>query len=142
MKLKRTYNIIRKKIRIELEACDFTDEENKAMDMLDEPIVDFQKTYPGGFTVSIANRKIRTQFKKVIINIDGIDDIEKANEAGVAFLDDIEEYMRLKMETLMDFYTQQIFPDKNAEVTICNYIVAGKKDPLPRPCHNPRYYYD
>ena len=42
----------------------------------------------------------------------------------------------------MDFYTQQIFPDKNAEVTICNYIVAGKKDPLPRPCHNPRYYYD
>ena len=91
MKLKRTYNIIRKKIRIELEACDFTDEENKAMDMLDEPIVDFQKTYPGGFTVSIANRKIRTQFKKVIINIDGIDDIEKANEAGVAFLDDIEE---------------------------------------------------
>lgn len=119
MKLNYDYCVRKRKITIELETADFTPKEMKALDMLGEPVISFQKTYPGDFTISI-NKKLRTEFK-VRIRIDGTDNIEAANEAGQKFLTDIKELLETEMEKLMDSYEYQIFPPMHGSLHISEY---------------------
>lgn len=119
MKLNYNYEVKKRKITIELTTSDFTDQETRALNMLGEPLIAFQKTYPGDFTVSLS-KKIRSEFK-VRVRIDGTDDIVRANEAGNAFLEDIKEELRLSMENLMEAYFDQEFPPKKGSDVICDY---------------------
>lgn len=119
MRLNHTYTVKKRKITIELSTDGFTSAETKALDMMGEPLIQFQKTYPGDITISLV-KKIRSEFK-VRIKIDGTNDIELANEAGNAFLEDIKEVLRNTMEELMESYEDQIFPPKQGSETICNY---------------------
>ena len=119
MKLKYGYEVKKRKISIELETADFTPKENTAISMLGEPVVSFQKTYPGGYTISLS-KKIQSQFKTKIV-IDGTSDVEKANEAGQQFLEDIAETLENTMEKLMESYEDQIFPPKQGAIQISDY---------------------
>lgn len=116
MKLKYNYFIKKKKITIELETTDFTSKESTAISMLGDPVVSFQKTYPGGYTISL-NKKIQSQFKTKVV-IDGTSDVEKANEAGVQFLEDITEALENTMEKLMESYEDQVFPPQCGMIQI------------------------
>ena len=127
MKLKYNYNVNKRKIVIELSTEDFTATESKALNMLGEPVVNFQKTYPGGFTLSLS-KKISAQVAHVRIVIDGTDNIEKANEAGLAFIEDIKEVLIEEMDKLMDVFVAQHFPDKE-EIVISNYVINEAKKP-------------
>ena len=62
MQLKYTKSIKKRVISIELETTGFTTNETKALDLFGEPEVVLEKTYAGGFPISI-NKKIRTGFK-------------------------------------------------------------------------------
>ena len=119
MKLKSTYNIRKRKICIELETTDFTEKESLALNMLGEPVVIFQKTYPGDFTISLS-KKIRSEFK-VVIRIDGTENVEAANLAAQQFMVDIKEKLVDIMEKLMDSYADQTFPPKEELIPICEY---------------------
>lgn len=116
MQLKYDYSVKRRKILIELETSDFTVKECKALDMLGEPVVEFQKTYNGRYTIAIS-KKLRSEFK-VRVRIDGTDDIDSANDAGQQFLRDITQYLRDLMEKLMDDYEDQIFPPAHGMIKI------------------------
>ena len=54
MKLKYDYTVKKRKITIELETVDFTPKEIRALDMLGEPVISFQKTYPGGYSIALS----------------------------------------------------------------------------------------
>ncbi len=119
MKLKYDYVVKKRKITIELETVDFTAKEIRALDMLGEPVISFQKTYPGGFTISLS-KKLRSEFK-ARIRIDGTNDVEAANNAGQKFLTDIKEHLELEMEKLMDSYEDQVFPPMHGKLDISEY---------------------
>ncbi len=119
MKLKYDYSVKKRKILIELETCEFTPKELKAIDMLGEPVVKIQKTYPGGFTISLA-KKLKSEFK-ARVRIDGTQDIEAANDAGQRFLADLKEVLERTMEELMDSYEDQIFPPKHGVLSVSEY---------------------
>lgn len=119
MRLDYTYSVKKRKIVIELATKDFTTAETMALDMLGEPLIEFQQTYPGDFTVSISKR-LRSEFK-IRVKIDGTQNIDLANEAGNQFLLDIQEVLHDKMEKLMEDYEDQIFPPKRNSVLITSY---------------------
>lgn len=119
MRLEYTYSVKKRKIVIELATKDFTTTETLALDMLGEPMVDFQRTYAGDFTVSISKR-LRSEFK-IRVKIDGTQNIDLANEAGNHFLVDIQEVLHDKMEKLMEDYEDQIFPPKRDSILLTNY---------------------
>ena len=119
MRLRHTYEVKKRKIVIELATEGFTERETKALDMLGEPLIAFQKTYQGGYTISLS-KKIRSEFR-TRIKIDGSDDIELANKAGNDFLDDIKEALHDAMEKLMESYDDQEFPPRSASEELTNY---------------------
>ena len=119
MKLKYDYVVKKRKIVIELETVDFTPKEIAALDVLGEPVVSFQKTYPGGITISLS-KKIRSEFK-ARIRIDGSANIDAANEAGQKFLVDIKDELTSTMEKLIDEYEDQVFPPMHGALDISNY---------------------
>ena len=129
MKLQYRYSVKKRIITIDLTTVDFTADENKALDMMGEPIVEFQKTYPGDFTISL-RKKIRSQFK-CRIKIDGTMDVEAANEAGQQFLEDIQEKLQEVMDALMESYEGQIFPAVAGELPVSNY--GGPEPPRINP---------
>ena len=131
MKLKHTYTVSKRKIVIELSTEDFTATESKALDMLGEPVVNFQKTYTDRFTISIS-KTIRRQFAHVRIVLDGTDNFELANKAHQDFMDDIKEVLIAEMDKLMDTYVAQVFPDQG-EIEISNYVINEPKRPVPPP---------
>jgi hypothetical protein len=81
--------------------------------------VEFQKTYPGGFTISLS-KKLRSEFR-TRVKIDGTENIELANAAGNEFLGDIQELLHDKMEALIESYEEQIFPPKTASVELTHF---------------------
>ena len=119
MKLHYDYSAKKRKILIELETREFTAQEVRALDVLGEPLVSFQKTYPGGCSVAI-NKKLRSEFK-IRVRFDGTDNFELANEAAQQFLKDIHEYLVDLMEKLMDQYEDQMFPPKHGIIEISNF---------------------
>lgn len=119
MQLKYSYGVSRGKIVVELETTDFTTRETMALDMLGEPVLEFQKSYNGDFTVSIS-KKIRTEFK-VKVRFDGTKDFEAANAAASEFLDDVKEALQKSMDELMDRYMDQDFPPKTGSIKITEY---------------------
>lgn len=119
MRLNYDYLVKKRKITIDLSTSDFTPKESMALNMMGEPVVAFQKTYPGGFTISLS-KKIRSEFK-VRIRLDGTDNVELANEAGNQFLEDIKEELHLKMEELMEKYEDQEFPPRRGSEVICSF---------------------
>ena len=119
MELKYNYTVNKRKILIELETVNFTTREIAAMDALGEPVISFQKTYPGGFTISLS-KKLRSEFK-TRVRIDGSDNIDLANKAGQAFLADLKEYLQKQMEDLMDAYDDQVFPPLHGTIPISNF---------------------
>ena len=119
MKLKYDYTVKKRKITIELETVDFTSKEIRALDMLGEPVISFQKTYPGGYTIALS-KKLRSEFK-ARIRIDGSANVELANQAGQQFVTDIQELLEAEMEKLMDNYEDQVFPPLHNVVNISNY---------------------
>lgn len=123
MRLRYKYLVRNSKIRIELETSDFTARENKALDMLGEPMLEFQKTYPGNYTISIS-RKIRHNFK-FRTEIDGTIDFKSANAAGKQFIEDIIEAADNVMFDFMDKFDEEEFPKEND-------IVDVSTDPAPR----------
>lgn len=131
MKLKHTYSISKRKIVIELSTEDFTATESKALDMLGEPLVEFQKTYNGGHTISIS-KTIRRQFAHVRIVIDGTDNFELASQAHTEFIEDIKEVLIAEMDKLMDLYVAQVFPEQG-DIEISNYVINEPKQQVPPP---------
>jgi hypothetical protein len=119
MQLKYSYGVSRGKIVVEIETDAFTSRETMALDMLGEPLLEFQKTYNGDFTVSIS-KKIRTEFK-VKVRFDGTKDFEAANNAAMEFLEDIQEALHKSMDDLMDRYLDQEFPPKTGSFKITEY---------------------
>ena len=119
MQLKYSYGVNRGKIVVELETDAFTSREAMALNMLGEPLLEFQKTYHGDFTVAIA-KKIRTEFK-IKVRFDGTKDFEAANTAAMEFLDDIQEALHRVMDNLMDRYLDQEFPPTQGTFKITEY---------------------
>lgn len=100
MQLKYNKQIKNKVITIELETADFTREEETAMERFGEPVVKFEKVYPGGFPINI-EKKLKTGFK-VRVKFDGTEDLLKATEAANTFFEDIQEHLREELTLLMD----------------------------------------
>jgi hypothetical protein len=119
MKLKVDYSVHKRKIHIDLETVDFTQNEIKAIDALGEPKIEFKKTYTGGHTVSIA-RKLRSEFK-IRLRFDGSADFDSANNAGQEFIQDIKEKLMQTMEDLIYEYEEQLFPPLHENFEISNY---------------------
>ena len=119
MRLNFNYEVKKRKITIELATDGFTTKESKALDMMGEPVISFQKTYPGGYTISLS-KKIRSEFR-TRVKIDGTENIELANKAGYEFLEDIKEVLHDEMEKLVESYEEQIFPPKTDSIILTNY---------------------
>jgi hypothetical protein len=121
MRLKCTCAIKNSKIKLTIETVDFTRKEHKALDMLGEPSLEFQKSYAGGFVFSV-NRKIRHNFKYKI-EVDGTQDFSAANAAVKDFIDDLRDAADTVMYNLMDIFDEEDFP-KEVE-----YIDVSKDSP-------------
>lgn len=119
MNLSIDYSVKNKQITIILQTTEFTTAETKALDMMGEPVVAFQKTYPGGYIFSIS-KKIRSQFR-IIKRIDGTSNFDLANEACTQFLTDIKDKLRDTMDDLMIKYEGQIFPSAKTIENITSY---------------------
>jgi hypothetical protein len=119
MQLKYSYGVSRGKIVVELETADFTTKETMALDMLGEPLVEFQKSYNGDFMVSIS-KKLRTEFK-IKQKFDGTKDFEAANAAATEFLDDVKEILQKAMDDLMDRFLDQDFPARTGSLKVTEY---------------------
>ena len=100
MQLKYTKSIKKRVISIELETTGFTTNETKALDLFGEPEVVLEKTYAGGFPISI-NKKIRTGFK-VKAKFDGTDNMDGAAKAANDFFDEIKEKLGIAMGAAME----------------------------------------
>ena len=96
----RYNNYIRNRVvYMELETDNFTNKENEALQKFGEPVVQIEKTYDGGFPVSL-ERKIKTGFK-VRQKFDGSNNIKQAVNAANEFFEDVVDQMRDKMNELM-----------------------------------------
>ena len=102
MKLKVLKSISKRMITLELETTNFTAEENKMLDILGEPIVEFKKVYGDNLGVEIEKR-IRTGFK-IKVRFDGTDNIVAADAASEKFLEDLPEYLSNTMDKLKSLY--------------------------------------
>ena len=111
MKLKVKKTISKRIITLEIETTSFTAEENKMLDILGEPIVNFEKIYGDNLAVSL-EKKIRTGFK-VKVKFDGTDDIMAADKASDKFLEDLPEELAKIMEKLKDLYDNIEGKDEN-----------------------------
>ena len=109
MQLKITRDTRKKIVTLTLETTSFSVEENKMLDQMGEPRIDFEKQY-GKTPISIQDKKIRSGFKykvKFDCNEDGT---EKVSEYIEAFLEDIEEVLTESMSKLKEEYTKDLEP--------------------------------
>lgn len=111
MRLKVLKNISKRIITLDIETTSFTEEENKMLDILGEPVIKLDKTYEDNFTVSI-ERRIRTGFKTKV-KFDGTEDIVAADEATEKFLEDLSEKLASAMEKLKIIYDDIDGANKN-----------------------------
>ena len=111
MRLKVLKSISKRIITLEIETTSFTTEENKMLDILGEPVVNFKKVYGDNLAVAIEKR-IRTGFK-VKVKFDGTDDIVAADAACDKFLEDLPEELANSMEKLKMIYDDIDGKDEN-----------------------------
>lgn len=103
MKLNVKKTTRNKVVTIELSTFDFTERENQMLDQLDEPIIEFEKTY--GANVIKFSKRIRTGFK-VRVKFDATlnDDIIDTADYVTDFLNELRELLEDKMANLnMEF---------------------------------------
>lgn len=114
MKLKYTIEIQEKKIFIVAETIDFTPEEEKLLNDLGEPVIEFKEQYELLYDVEF-NRKIKTGFK-IAVNFDGSVDLVKANTAALQFIDDLQQALSDAMAKLKNEAAKLIITEKKDEI--------------------------
>lgn len=103
MKLNVKKTTRNKVVTIELYTFDFTEKENAMLDQLDEPVIEFEKTY--GANVIKFTKRIRTGFK-VRVKFDATlnNDIIDTADYVTDFLNEVREMLEDSMANLkMEF---------------------------------------
>lgn len=116
MQLKYTKSIKNKIITVDLETANFTPMEIKALEQFGEPEVKFEKSYMGGFPVSIS-KKIRSGFK-VKVRFDGKENYQAAADAANLFYEEIQTELGEEMSILMDKFNVNDFAVESGFVDI------------------------
>jgi hypothetical protein len=115
MNLRIKKSIRKRIITLELDTVNFTRDENKMLDELGEPVINFEKVY-GTNAVQIS-KKIRTGFK-VRIKFDGSEDIEQTTALCGDFIDELKAVLIDTMATLQADY--ESMNDIKEEITVEN----------------------
>lgn len=114
MKLKYSIEIKDKKIFIVAETTDFTVDEDKLLNDLGEPVINFRKQYETLYEIEF-NRKIKTGFK-IAVTFDGAVDLTKANTAALTFIDDLQSILAENMSTLKNEAAKLLIDEKTDEM--------------------------
>jgi hypothetical protein len=119
MQLKYDKTIKNKIISIALETTNFSPNEISAVDDLGDPVVEFSRTYTGGFVVTIS-KKLKAGFK-LTQKFDGTSDLGAAIAAADSFYEDIKDKLNQVMTDLMDLHSDKAFPESSGLDDITNF---------------------